>query len=175
MGDDQISVGSGASSQQGSDPSASKKVAPSVQNPAGNTPQRIVAASSQSGATSKSNANAGVVVPEETKKKFPDLVELILGSESMNTEERNYWLQVLPVMNPDQVKELRDILETEKKKLAAIDAKYAAKPQAEKKVDIEEVERKKKEEREKRKQAEITHRREEEKKAEGLLSELGNL
>ena len=59
-------------------------------------------------------------IPQETKKRFPDLVEMILASQSLNNEERNYWMQVLPEMNEAQVAELRDILETEKRKLEEI-------------------------------------------------------
>ena len=59
-------------------------------------------------------------IPQETQKRFPDLVEMILASESLNNEERSYWMQVLPKMNEAQVAELRDILGTEKRKLAEI-------------------------------------------------------
>ncbi len=67
----------------------------------------------------------GLIIPDEVRKRYPNLLRLIVLSESMNLEERNYWLQVLPVMTPDQVEELRDILVTERRKLSAIDAKYA--------------------------------------------------
>lgn len=43
----------------------------------------------------------------------------------MNDEERQYWIDILPVMTPTQVTQLKDILENEKMQLAAIDAKYA--------------------------------------------------
>src|SRR3989344_3156487 len=69
--------------------------------------------------------NSNVTVPDETKTKFPDLVDLILKSESMNDEERQYWINILPVITPDQVQSLRDILENERRQLAAIDKKYA--------------------------------------------------
>ena len=42
----------------------------------------------------------------------------------MNDEERQYWVNILPIMTPEQVQNLRDILDNEKKQLAAIDAKY---------------------------------------------------
>ena len=67
----------------------------------------------------------GVTVPEETRKKFPDLVPLILSSESMNDEERQYWMNILPIMTPEQLLNLTDILQNEKKQLAEIDKKYA--------------------------------------------------
>jgi|SRR6185295_19064946 len=118
-----------------------------------------------------------VIIPEEARKKYPDLVELILKSESMNDEERNYWLQVLPVMTDDQVKELRDILETEKKKLAAIDAKYSAN-NAEAKpanIDVAAVEEKRRQAREARKNAEQKSQVEEKAKEADILSELAKL
>jgi len=130
---------------------------------------------------------AGVVVPDEAKKKYPDLVKLILKSESMNTEEQNYWLQVLPVMTPDQVAELRDILETEKKKLAAIDAKYSTQKgrgvgargkQPAKKLTEEElkrVEEKRKKAQKERKKKEAEHKEKDEETAEDLLSQLDDL
>lgn len=66
-----------------------------------------------------------VTVPPELNKKFPEIVALILGSESMNVEERQYWINILPVMTPEQLENLKQILANEKKQLAAIDAKYS--------------------------------------------------
>jgi hypothetical protein len=68
---------------------------------------------------------SSVVVPEELKKKHGPLIELILSSESMNDEERQYWINILPVMTPEQIENLRQILQNERDQLAAIDAKYA--------------------------------------------------
>ena len=65
-----------------------------------------------------------VSVSDDLRKKYPDLVALILSSESMNDEERQYWINILPVMTPEQVENLRQILQNEKDQLAAIDAKY---------------------------------------------------
>jgi len=76
-------------------------------------------------ADTKQSGKGGLVIPDETKQKFPELTALILGSESMNDEERQYWINILPVMTPDQIASLNDILETEKSQLAAIDKKYA--------------------------------------------------
>lgn len=124
----------------------------------------------------KNDDTSKLIIPDEVKEKYPELLELILKSESMNTEERNYWLQVLPVMTPEQVQELRDILETEKRKLAEIDAKYAVKKKPpEKEIDVEEVERKRREAKEQRKMAEEKHREQEEEHAEDLLSQLDEL
>ncbi len=43
----------------------------------------------------------------------------------MNNEERQYWVNILPIMTPDQRKNLEEILVSEKQQLAAIDAKYS--------------------------------------------------
>lgn len=45
----------------------------------------------------------------------------------MNLEERQYWVSILPIMTPEQIKNLEEILVHEKEQLAAIDAKYAEK------------------------------------------------
>ena len=42
----------------------------------------------------------------------------------MNDEERQYWINILPIMTQEQLKNLEDILMNEKQQLAAIDAKY---------------------------------------------------
>ena len=75
-------------------------------------------------------STGSVVVPPETQEKFGPLVALILGSESMNLEERQYWVNILPVMTPEQLKSLEDILVSEKQQLQAIDAKYAGQTSA---------------------------------------------
>jgi hypothetical protein len=67
---------------------------------------------------------SGLVIPPETLEKFGVLIALIKGSESMNTEERQYWINILPIMTPEQITNLTEILTNEKTQLAAIDAKY---------------------------------------------------
>ncbi|MDD4628215.1 MAG: hypothetical protein PHE68_02355 [Candidatus Peribacteraceae bacterium] len=68
---------------------------------------------------------SAVKVPDDLKQKFPELIELVLKSESMNDEERQYWVNILPVMTPEQVQNLKDILVNERDQLAAIDKKYS--------------------------------------------------
>lgn len=67
---------------------------------------------------------ATFTVLDELQTKHPDLVKLILATESMDDSERQYWFDILPSMNDDQVKRLYDILETEKKKLEELEQKY---------------------------------------------------
>lgn len=71
-----------------------------------------------------------LIIPEEVQAKFPDLVELIQGSKSMNDEERQYWIDVLPIMSEEQLTNLRGILDNEKKQLAEAAEAYAAKSAA---------------------------------------------
>ena len=113
------------------------------------------------------------VIPEETKKKFPKLIPLILASESMNDEERQYWINILPVMTEEQIASLLDILETEKKQLAEIDKKY------EKEMEnlgsdemIQEMKAKRREKRESRKQEETAFEQKEQQEQEKLLQEI---
>lgn len=70
-------------------------------------------------------ASGGLTIPPEIQQKFAPIIELIKGSESMNNEERQYWVNILPIMTPEQLKNLEDILVNEKKQLAAIDEKYS--------------------------------------------------
>ena len=116
---------------------------------------------------------ATVQIPDELRKKFPELIELILKSESMNDEERQYWVNILPVMTPEQVQNLKDILVNEREQLAAIDRKYAKEiekigsDQLLKKVDEERRKR-----REERSKSEDKTRLEEEERATEILGKI---
>jgi len=66
-------------------------------------------------------------IPEYMLKEDKELVELIMLSESMNDGERQYWFNLTHSMNLQQVEKLRDILLTERRKLAEIEAKYGVK------------------------------------------------
>ncbi|MBP6920989.1 hypothetical protein KBB89_00375 [Candidatus Gracilibacteria bacterium] len=61
---------------------------------------------------------------DEVQTKYPRLVELLLATESMDDSERQYWFDILPSMNTNQVQRLADILETERKKLDDLEKKY---------------------------------------------------
>lgn len=63
-------------------------------------------------------------IPETVKNQFPDLIPLILQTESMNDDERQYWFQILPIMTDEQVQKLREILVNEKKQLEQLDKDY---------------------------------------------------
>ncbi len=63
-------------------------------------------------------------IPALVKEKFPDLIQLIKETESMNDEERDYWFQILPIMTEEQIKKFRDILVNEKEQLSNLDQDY---------------------------------------------------
>lgn len=64
------------------------------------------------------------IVPQLVKDKFPDLIDLVKKTESMNDEEREYWFQILPIMTEDQIRKFYDILLNEKKQLSHLDTQY---------------------------------------------------
>lgn len=70
-------------------------------------------------------SSSSLFVPLTLRQKFPEIIDLILRSESMNDEERQYWIDILPVMTPEQTEQLKTILVQEREQLAAIDAKYS--------------------------------------------------
>ncbi|HVW67018.1 MAG TPA: hypothetical protein VHA78_04810 [Candidatus Peribacteraceae bacterium] len=70
-------------------------------------------------------SNIRLVIPQSTQEQFPELIALILHSESMNEEERQYWIDILPDMKEEQRTQLRDILVSERDQLADIDKKFA--------------------------------------------------
>ena len=63
-------------------------------------------------------------VPTMVQQKFPDLVDLIKATESMNDDERDYWFQILPIMTEDQISKFREILLNEKMQLQKLDREY---------------------------------------------------
>ena len=116
---------------------------------------------------------AGLQIPAEVAQKFGDLLEMIKKSESMNDEERQYWINILPIMTPDQVQNLRDILDNEHKQLAAIDSKYQT--EIEKIGDAEvirQTEEERRARREQRSNAEASHREQEERSADDILKQI---
>jgi len=66
-----------------------------------------------------------LTITDDTQRMFPKLVDMIVASESMNNEERQYWINILPIMTPEQIQNLHDILTNEKRQLEAIDKKYS--------------------------------------------------
>jgi hypothetical protein len=121
-------------------------------------------------------ATQGLNIPDEVQKKFPELIGLIKKSQSMNDEERQYWIDVLPIMTDDQIDNLRSILDNEKKQLEEADKQYEDGMQTETKhFHLEFNEIKYKEEKRIREQAEKVEEAEEAKKEQDVLAELAKL
>jgi len=61
---------------------------------------------------------------DELQAKYPELIKLIINTESMDDDERQYWFDIMPSMTDSQIDRLYDILETERKKLEELEVKY---------------------------------------------------
>jgi hypothetical protein len=61
---------------------------------------------------------------DEVQAQYAELVKLVLRTESMDNNEKQYWFDILPSMTPEQVDRLFDILETERRKLEELEVKY---------------------------------------------------
>jgi len=68
--------------------------------------------------------NHTFIVPDEIQAQYSELVKLILNTESMDNEEKQYWFDILPSMTDEQIDRLFNILETERKKLEELEIKY---------------------------------------------------
>jgi len=116
------------------------------------------------------------IVPKLVREVFPDLMKLVFETESMDVDEREYWLQILPIMTEDQVKKFRDILVNEKEQLQKLDTEYQSEMsklnQSQNQVISEEEMRRRREEIKAREEAEAL---EEAKKEAALLEQLKNL
>ena len=122
-----------------------------------------------------------LTIPADVASKFGPLIELIKGSESMNNEERQYWVNILPIMTPEQLKNLEDILGNEKKQLAAIDAKYqsatakAGSPAGADGASVQEIEQRIKNRKLERQKKEQEAQKNEEQSEEQILSQIQQL
>lgn len=61
---------------------------------------------------------------DEIQAEYPELIKLVLATESMDAGEKQYWFDILPSMTDEQVDRLFDILETERRKLEELELKY---------------------------------------------------
>lgn len=123
------------------------------------------AQTSQAGSTAQT-----LTISDELRAKFPELIELILHSESMNDAERQYWVNILAVMTPDQIQNLTDILQNERKQLSAIDEKYSAVISTARETDEIAAERRAKADQ--RKQQEESAKEHEDKTTDTILSQI---
>ncbi|MDX9971153.1 MAG: hypothetical protein RBS56_04600 [Candidatus Gracilibacteria bacterium] len=115
-------------------------------------------------------AEATYIIPVIIRDKFPDLIKLIVETESMDKEEREYWLSIMPVMTEDQIVKLRNILLNEKEQLYKIDQEYQNKGGKKTVEPLDEI--KLKERIEKLKEAEKSSEEEEQAKEAELLKML---
>lgn len=91
----------------------------------------------------------------------------------MNNEERQYWINILPIMTPEQLKNLEDILASEKKQLAAIDAKYSKEmQQAAGSATVASMEQKIRSQKQKRLESEAENMRREEEREQEILAQI---
>jgi len=63
-------------------------------------------------------------VDDHFVRAYPELIRLILNTESMDDDERQYWFDIFKDMNESQLDRLFNILETERLKLLALEKKY---------------------------------------------------
>ena len=63
-------------------------------------------------------------ISDEIQAKYPELIKLILKTESMEDDERQYWFDIMPSMTDEQIDRLFHILDTARKKLEALEEKY---------------------------------------------------
>ncbi len=61
---------------------------------------------------------------DEIQLQYTELVELVLGSESIDNNEKQYWFDILPSMTDEQVDRLFNILMTERRQLEELNLKY---------------------------------------------------
>ena len=67
-------------------------------------------------------------LPEEFLETDSDLIVLILKSKALESDEdKQNWLNLLPVMTEEQIYKLKEILIKEKEKLDEIEEKYSEK------------------------------------------------
>ena len=122
------------------------------------------------------DAEAKYIIPKIVREKFPDLVKLIYETESMNQEEREYWMQIMPIMTEDQIVKFREILVNEKDQLQKLDQEYESEMTKITKAPVKEIdEAAMKEKIAKIKQEESSKESEEQAKEEDLLNQLDDL
>lgn len=127
-------------------------------------------------AATTNDDQSALSIPADIAEKFGDLVKLIKASRSMDDNERQYWIDVLPIMSEDQVQNLRDILDNEKKQLAEAASAYSeGMEKAVKNVAVEFDEESYREKKRARLEAEKLHEQEEREHEAAALKELEEL
>ncbi len=68
--------------------------------------------------------NFTFTILDEIQGQYPQLIDLILRSESIDNNEKQYWFDILPSMTDEQVDRLFNILMTERRQLEELNLKY---------------------------------------------------
>lgn len=120
--------------------------------------------------------DSNYIISQKVLDRYPELIEMLKKSKSIEDEEKNYWFTALETMDEDQVASLRKILDDEQKELQKVDQNFDQKTeQALTETETDILEQKRKEAEDKRKQDEMVSFRQDEVKQEELLSLLNNL
>jgi len=64
-------------------------------------------------------------ISDEMALKYPDLIRLILGSESVDDAEKQKWIDLLPSMTDEEKERLKNIFLTERRQLDELNENYA--------------------------------------------------
>jgi len=135
--------------------------------------QKGTTGDSSSGSSKGKKTKADFNIPYGIEEKYSDLIELILNTESMNDEERQYWFSIMPVMTDAQINRLEEILLEEKKKLEELDEKYEEElRQIAEKHFVQKTTKERKDNWDKIQLAKQKHKLEDEEALEDVLSEL---
>jgi len=118
------------------------------------------------------------IVAEKLYEKDKELIMLILISQAMNDDEKQYWFNLSEVMSDEQLLKLYDILRREQQKIKEIEEKYATKEP----INQEELLKRAEESKQKRKEAqqvitttEAKHEEQEKNLENEYLNQLQNL
>jgi len=63
-------------------------------------------------------------ISDDMQAQYSELIKMILATESMDDDERQYWFDIMPSMTDTQIDRLFNILDTERKKLEELELKY---------------------------------------------------
>lgn len=118
--------------------------------------------------------SSGFTVPTDIRAQFPEIIGLIEASKSMNDSERQYWVNMLPVMKQDQLTSLQSILINERDELKAIEAKFATSATQAAPVDVRAIGEERTKQRTERTRKEDRAEEEEAMQEKSILDEIGN-
>ena len=132
-GDQSANTGQGGAQSTGGGVSTTQKVAPKkfINN--------VTVDKTMTEAQYIEAAEAHYIIPKLVRQQYTDLLKLAYETESMNEEEREYWLQILPIMTEDQIIKFREILVNEHEQLVKIDADYKKEVSRFKKPQVREI------------------------------------